>query len=149
MAVSQAQKMAVRKYRRNNYETVSFEVRKGIREEYKQAATRAGLSLAEFFKQAAESYIANHAGEEFKTTQDTQPRLSASEKELLEVFNRLPDDAQKGFIKGFKAVNQLIESALDERKRYRDYWITASDKKNKLEEELEKLKKNQPQNQAL
>lgn len=108
MAVSQAQKLASRKYRRNNYETVSFEVRKGIRDEYKQAAEKLGLSLAEFFKQAAESYGANHANEEFKPAPDklSPDKLSPAERQLLDEFNALPDDVKKSFAKLIRQFNQ-------------------------------------------
>ncbi|MBR0102381.1 MAG: hypothetical protein IJQ01_02645 [Selenomonadaceae bacterium] len=107
MAVSQAQKLAVRKYRRNNYETVSFEVRKGIREEYKQAAERLGLSLAEFFKQAAESYGANHGGEIIHKPE--AEKLTAEERRLLAAFAKLPKNAQTNLIKTLEALSPKKE----------------------------------------
>lgn len=146
MAISESQKLSIAKYRQEKRDRLSTDIPKGKRAEYNAAAGHLGISLALLVQNGVEEYIRNHAGEEFKptTTQDKQPRLSANEQELLEIFSRLPDDAQKGFIKSCKAINQLIDTALDERNRYCGYWITASDAKRRLEEEVEKLKKNKP-----
>ncbi len=109
MATSKAQKLAVRKYRANNYETVSFEVRKGKRAEYKQVAESLNLSLAEFFKRAAESYGNGATCPPIggNCPAQTQPTLSADQKKLVDEFSKLPVDAQKHFIKAFQAINNI------------------------------------------
>lgn len=146
MAVSQAQKLAKAKYQQEKRSLIAAEVSKAKGEEYRAKAAELGISLSALIQRGIEEYICNRIGGEFTTTRPDS--LSASEKELIEVFNRLPDDAQKSLIKTCKAINQLIEDVLDERQRYCDYWITASNAKQQLEEEVEKLKKIQPQNQA-
>ena len=93
MPKTNAQKMASRKYRSNNYETVSFEVRKGIRDEYKEAAAELGISLAGFFKAAAEQFIERHGGEVIaRPVSSKEDSLSKDERKLVEEFNQLPDE---------------------------------------------------------
>ena len=60
MAVSESQKMAQIRYNAKTYDQVLVRVKKGKRDEYKKEAELRGLALMEFFRQAAEEYIANH-----------------------------------------------------------------------------------------
>ena len=60
MAVSEAQKLAQARYNAKTYDQVLVRVKKGKRDEYRKEAELRGLGLMEFFRQAAEEYIANH-----------------------------------------------------------------------------------------
>lgn len=102
MAVSQAQKLAVQKYRAKTYDTIGFDVPKGKRDEYKEKASKLGLSLAKFLFLSAESY-----GEEFTPAPRVESeKLTAEQRRLLDEFGKLPVDAQKYFMKAFKAINE-------------------------------------------
>ena len=57
---TQAQNKATQKYQKENLEQVRMWVKKGEKDRYKQLASAAGLSLAEFLKQAVEEYALNH-----------------------------------------------------------------------------------------
>lgn len=57
---NEASKKATMKYIAENLEEVRFRVKKGEKDRYKQLAAAAGLSLAEFLKQAVEEYALNH-----------------------------------------------------------------------------------------
>lgn len=63
MAISAAQKLAAKKYRVGNIDVVSFDVKKGKRDEYKAAAAAMGLGQMEMIRRAIDEYIANHGGE--------------------------------------------------------------------------------------
>ena len=52
--------LANTRYRDKAYDVISFAVKKGKREEYKQAAAERGLSLASFLKNGVEEYIQRH-----------------------------------------------------------------------------------------
>lgn len=54
---TQAQNKATQKYVKENLEPIQFRVKKGVREKYKQAAEKAGLSMAKFFLAAADEKI--------------------------------------------------------------------------------------------
>lgn len=59
MAISDAQKRAVAKYKAQNYEQIKIDVKKGTRDEWKAAAEKAGKSLAQFIVDAVEHEIEN------------------------------------------------------------------------------------------
>lgn len=107
MPKTNAQKLASRKYRANNYETISFEVRKGIRDEYKAAAEKSDLSLAAFFKAAAEEFIERHGGEVIAhpVSSKEEQTLTAADKRLVEEFNQLPDDIRSTVRKLIQQIN--------------------------------------------
>lgn len=102
---SAAQLAAVKRYRAKTYDTVAFDVPKGTRDKYKQAATSFGLSLAKFLATSADEFIQNHAGENraanqlmtaiTPTIEKPGEVLSREEKKLLEDFRQLPVDSQK------------------------------------------------------
>ncbi len=92
-------------YKKANYDQILFRVKKGKREEYQQVAESLGLSFWAFLQSGVEEYISNHAGE-VMTPQPKPEPLSAADKQLVEEFARLPADAQKYFLKAFKAINQ-------------------------------------------
>lgn len=60
MTVSKAQILANLKYRAKTYDRISIDVKKGKREEYKQAAKERGISLALIIQKGVEEYIRNH-----------------------------------------------------------------------------------------
>ena len=51
---------ANRRYRDKAYDRISIDVKKGKREEYRQAAAVRGMSLAGFLQNGADEYIQNH-----------------------------------------------------------------------------------------
>ena len=57
---SQARLDANRRYREKAYDRVSIVVKKGTRDEWKQAAAVRGMSLAGILQSGVEEYIANH-----------------------------------------------------------------------------------------
>ena len=57
---SQARLAANARYREKAYDVISFSVKKGKREEYKQAAEMRGMSLAGILQSGVEEYIQNH-----------------------------------------------------------------------------------------
>lgn len=137
MAISESQKLSIAKYRQEKRDRLSTDIPKGKRAEYNAAAGHLGISLALLVQNGVEEYIRNHAGEEFMpTTQDKQPRLSEDERALLEAFSHMPEDARKGFLKGFRILSRLSEEALAAKKQYFDLF------KEKTE------RQNQPQNQT-
>lgn len=59
---TEAQNKATQKYIKNNLEQISFRVKKGEKEHYQNAAASLGLSMAQFFINAADDYIEREAG---------------------------------------------------------------------------------------
>lgn len=106
MAITESQKISIAKYRQEKRDRLSTDIPKGKRAEYNAAAKGLGISLALLIQYGVEEFISNHAGEEFKpATVDTQA-LSPTQKNLVEEFNRLPDDVQKTLLKLVKQINQ-------------------------------------------
>lgn len=109
--VSEARRLSIKNYRQEKRDQIAVDVPKGKREEYKQKAAKLGLSLSMLIQYGVESYgeeyISNHAGE-VMTPQPKPEPLSAADKQLVEEFARLPADAQKHFLKAFKAINQNV-----------------------------------------
>ena len=52
MPISEAKKRADAKWRKKAYQTVAIQLRVGLRDEWKQAADKAGMSLASYIQQA-------------------------------------------------------------------------------------------------
>ena len=99
-------------YRRTNYDTVTFRIKKGGLAEYQRAAADLGLGQAEMYRLAVEEFIANHAGGDFlpvvkpaPITSSPAEKLSSQEKTLLVEFNKLPTDVRKALLKTIKAIN--------------------------------------------
>lgn len=106
MTVPKSKVIANKKYRAKTYDTISFDVPKGKRDEYKQAAASLGLSLARFLYLAAEAFSKEHSGEDFKPAlMNNAGKLSATEKKLVEEFKQLPKDAQKTLLKFLQTLN--------------------------------------------
>lgn len=57
---SQARLDANRRYREKAYDRISIDVKKGKRDEYRQAAEMRGMSLAGILQTSVEEYIKNH-----------------------------------------------------------------------------------------
>lgn len=109
MPKSISQKLAQAKYDQKSYDQILIKVRKGKREEYKDAAEKLGLGQMELFRTAVEEYIKNHGGEVVvpAARQETET-ISAEERRLIQAFANLPDNV-KPTIK--KLVEQLAQSS--------------------------------------
>ena len=57
---SQARLAANRRYREKAIDRVVVEVRKGMKDTYKQSAEIRGIGLMELFRRGADEYIQNH-----------------------------------------------------------------------------------------
>ena len=60
MATTQAQMRATIRYRDKNFDRFEINVKKGKKEEYKQAAEERGIGLMELARRGIEEYIENH-----------------------------------------------------------------------------------------
>ena len=60
MTVSKAQLAAQMRYNAKTYDQVNIQVKKGVKNEWKQAAVARGLGLMELVRNGVEEYIANH-----------------------------------------------------------------------------------------
>ena len=60
MAVSQAKILAQMRYNAKTYDRMTLEVKKGMKDFYKQQAKSRGIGLMELFRRGADEYIANH-----------------------------------------------------------------------------------------
>ena len=105
--VSQAQKIAVKKYRDKTYDTIGFDVPKGKRDEYKTKAKKLGLSLAKLIQYGIEEFIQNHV-EEFIQKPEVE-KLTTEESRLLKAFAKLPKNAQTNLIKTLEALSPQQE----------------------------------------
>lgn len=70
---TEAQNKATQKYIRENLEEIKFRVRKGEKDRYRDAAERAGLSMARFFLDAADEKITRDGLEEDFLGQSINP----------------------------------------------------------------------------
>lgn len=109
MTVSRAQSLASQRYRKKTYEQIFFDVKKGIKAEYKAAATELGYGYAEMIRLAIEEFIQHHTGENFHvqtiTTQPTE-KISPTQRRLLDAVEKLPADAQKSLLKFIESLNK-------------------------------------------
>ena len=105
MAVSEAQKLAVEKYRREKRDQLAVDVPKGKRDAYKMIAAEKGLSLSQLIQNSVESFAGLHVGE-LPATSPKPESISAADKRLVEEFNQLPVDAQKHLMKFLKSINE-------------------------------------------
>ena len=60
MPRTESQKLSQQRYNERTYDRLAILLKKGKRDEYRKEAELRGLGLMEFFRQAAEEYIANH-----------------------------------------------------------------------------------------
>ena len=60
MPRSEAQRIAQEKYNSANYDQILIRVKKGSKDEYKQAAADRAIGLMELFRRGADEYIQNH-----------------------------------------------------------------------------------------
>lgn len=60
MAVSKAKILAQMKYNAKTYDRLEIQLKKGKKDEYKQAAAARDIGLMELFRRGADEYIANH-----------------------------------------------------------------------------------------
>ena len=77
-------------YKDKFYDRMAIWVKKGIRDEYKQAAARMGVSLASLVQTAVEEYIENHGGEVINRPPKPET-VTATERQLLNAFAKCPD----------------------------------------------------------
>lgn len=108
MSRTEGQKISRQKYESKAYDQILIKVRKGKREEYKDAAKRLGLGQMELFRAAVEEYIRNHAGDIAVPAARQVETISAEERRLIKSFASLPDNV-KPTIK--KLVEQLAQSS--------------------------------------
>ena len=107
MAVSNAKRIAIKKYQQEKRDRLTVDVPKGKREEYKAKAAKLGLSLSVLIQKGVETYGVNHAGQNLSAaSQNLEQKLSAADKKLIEEFNRLPAETQKALIKLIQSINQ-------------------------------------------
>ena len=107
MAVSTAQKLAKAKYQQEKRTLIATEVSKEKGEFYRTTATEFGISLSKLVQNGVEEFIQNHAGQNLSlVAQNSEPKLSAADKKLVDEFNQLPVDTQKALIKLIQSINQ-------------------------------------------
>lgn len=99
MTVSAAQKLATKKYRAGNIDVVSFDVKKGKRDEYKAAAAAMGVGQMEMIRRAIDEYIANHGGEGVPNVATVKPALTAEQRKILDAVDSLPESSRKALLK--------------------------------------------------
>ena len=63
MAMSKAQRLAIRIYQQEKCDRLTADVPKGKRDAYKHIAAELGLSLSKLIQNAVEEYACNHAGD--------------------------------------------------------------------------------------
>lgn len=106
MVTSKAQLMAVKKYRSEKRDQISFDVPKGKRDEFKQLANLLGMSLQGLFVNAVEAYGRNHGSENaLSISSEESERFSPADRKLVEEFNQLPVDTQKAVVKLIQTIN--------------------------------------------
>lgn len=97
-------------YQDDNYDRVAIRVKKGLRDVYKRIAADLNLSLSQLIQRSVESYATN-GGEVNLPAQPapitTQPaeQISANQRRLLDVVEKLPADAQKSLLKFLQSLN--------------------------------------------
>ena len=60
MSVSRAQILAQMKYNAKTYDRLEIQLKKGMKEIYKQQAAARDIGLMELFRRGADEYIKNH-----------------------------------------------------------------------------------------
>ena len=97
MSRTEGEKISRQKYESKAYDQILLKVKKGKREEYKQAAAIRGLGQMEMIRLAIEKYI----GEEFVPLPTTTPenKLSTEDKRLLDSAGKLTPEARKQLVK--------------------------------------------------
>ena len=96
---TEAQNRATQKYIRENLEEIKFRVRKGEKDRYKDAAEKAGMSMAKFFLTAADEKIAREA------TGSPTRRVDATEVSLPSEADKCAPAASDGCTEGINAAS--------------------------------------------
>lgn len=99
-------------YKKANYDKIFFLVKKGKREEYKQAAEDFGLGQAEMIRLAVDTFIAEKSLQDLPTRivkPAPQEKISDEERRLLDEFNKLPTDVQKSIAKMIRTINAELD----------------------------------------
>lgn len=102
MAISEAQRLAITKYRSEKRDQISVDVPKGKRDAYKRIAAELNLSLSMLIQNGVEGYATNHAGEVITPTPAPVPvgdKLTSEQRRLLATADNLPHDARKQLVK--------------------------------------------------
>lgn len=107
MATSKAQLMAVKKYRQEKRDQISFDVPKGKRDELKRLANLLGMTLQGLFVRGAEEYIRNHGGKIPLPTPEAKS-LSPADERLLGEFSKLSPSSQKALMQFLRTINQQV-----------------------------------------
>lgn len=108
MPKSISQKLAQAKYDQKSYDQILIKVRKGKREEYKDAAEKLGLGQMELFRTAVEEYIKNHGGEVVVPAARQETETISEERRLIQSFANLPDNMKPTLR---KLIEQLAQSS--------------------------------------
>ena len=94
-------------YKNLYYDRLAIWVKKGVRDEYKQAAAELGISLAGLVQNGVEEFIERHGGEVIaRPSSSKEERLSSADKRLVEEFNQLPDEVKSTVRKLIQQINQ-------------------------------------------
>ena len=109
MSRTEGQKISRQKYESKAYDQILIKVRKGKREEYKDAAEKLGLGQMELFRTAVEEYIKKHGGEVVvpAARQETET-ISVEERRLIQAFGNCPDNMKPTLR---KLIEQLAQSS--------------------------------------
>lgn len=111
MARTEGQKISRQKYESKAYDQVLIKVKKGKREEYRQAAESLGLGQMELFRTAVEEYLQKHGVEGYALVQagegvipatskvEPTEKLTADERRLVQAASKVPNDTRKLFLK--------------------------------------------------
>lgn len=95
-------------YKNLYYDRLAIWVKKGVRDEYKQAAAELGISLAGLVQNGVEEFIERHGGEVIArpASLKEEQTLTAADKRLVEEFNQLPDEVKSTVRKLIQQINQ-------------------------------------------
>ncbi len=108
--VTESKRKANAKYRAEKRDQLAVDVPKGKRDIYKQGAAELNLSLSMLIQNAVEEFIARHQADNLsivsQSASSPTQKLSATEKNLLAEFNKLPADTQKLILKLIQSINQ-------------------------------------------
>lgn len=116
MTTSKAQLLASKKYRQNNIEVLSVDVRKGKKAEYKAAAVALGLSQMEMIRRAIEEFITNHTVDKsaeslLVMTTPAEKNLTAEQRKILDAVDKLSPNAQKALLKFLQSLQDTDEKS--------------------------------------
>lgn len=115
MTVSNTKRIGIKKYQQEKCDRITADIPKGKRDAYKMIAAEKGLSLSQLIQNSVESFAGLHGGElPASVSTSTRESISAADKRLVDEFNQLPVEAQKHFLKAFRAINEVKPAPMRE-----------------------------------